>query len=486
MPATSEIPAVKTEDQPLDNFPSRVDLKNILDLESFREIISTFCDLHRVGVKIFDHEANPISDVRIGSGAFCGHLFEYSATRKLCTQLVGNLKQAPFEIRDGKEIPRVVSCFTGMRYIVIPLFYENDYLGRLVFGPYRPKQNPGIPEKLYQIEPNLDEQTSAPLHEQITILDNQEASRILKHLEKTIEIILFSGYRATLTSQMHIEAITDSYDELQTKNQELLQTNAQLQELDRMKSNFLATVSHELRTPLTSVIGYAEMLLEGIAGDMNEEQLDFVQTIMSKGESLLSLITQLLDFTQMEVGTLRFAMAATDINDVVKEAYTSVLPQSLKDSVQLTMSSDGAMPMFFGDKDKLVQVFVNLIGNAVKFTPEGGTVHISTDICARENARSTKEDRPEDNGLSMFDLPEKEFIRIRVKDTGIGIPPEKQAKIFERFFQVDNTSTRKFGGAGLGLSIVKTIIDGHKGEISVESEPNQGTTFSVLLPIQIT
>jgi two-component system, NarL family, sensor histidine kinase BarA len=474
-------------EKPLDDFPTRVELSSMLEPESFGEVIKTFSDLHRVGIKIFDSNNNPISDVRVGTGSYCGHLFEYPKTRKMCTQLVTSLKHDRFSSESGEEQPRIVNCFSGLRYVVLPLLYESDLVGRLVFGPFRPTEQPDLPEQLFQIESKLPQEKTRTLHEDIARMANHDVSRVLRQLQKTIEVILFSGYRSMLTSQMHIESVSASHRQLQKQNRHLAETNNKLQELDRMKSNFLATVSHELRTPLTSVIGYSEMLVEGIAGDLNEEQMEFVQTIMTKGESLLTLITQLLDITQLDMGTLKFSKSSYEISDVVNEAYTSVLPQYLKKNVQLTMKHDPDLPSLFGDSPKIVQIFVNLLGNSIKFTPDGGSVSIraSKYSRSREDPSSSQESQPEITGSALFDLPTEEFVLVQVTDTGIGFPEDQKEKIFDRFFQVDNSSTRQFGGAGLGLSIVKNILDAHRGEISVDSVVNQGSRFSVLLPVRV-
>jgi signal transduction histidine kinase len=302
---------------------------------------------------------------------------------------------------------------------------------------------------------------------------------ILGQLQRVVDVILFNSYRAVLTSQMHIESVTASYQELQDKAARLKEANDRLMELDKLKSNFLATVSHELRTPLTSVIGYSEMLLEGMAGDLNGEQREYVQTIMDKGESLLSLISQILDLSRIESGQLRLNMADFNVGEILRASTTSVLPQAQKKGIELKIEISDEIATYRGDKNKIGQVAVNLLGNAVKFTPDGGTVTLAADVYT-----GPRRDGEDESGAdALFSLPEERFLRFYVEDTGVGIPSEKVDAVFERFFQVDNSSTREYGGTGLGLSIVRSFIEGHKGEVFAESEVDKGSRFTVLLPL---
>src|SRR5438128_3240563 len=181
-----------------------------------------------------------------------------------------------------------------------------------------------------------------------------------------------------ISSQLHIESVTESYREVQEKNRKLSDALEKLQELSRLKSNFLATVSHELRTPLTSVIGYSEMLLAGLAGDLNDEQKDYLKTILEKGESLLRLISSILDLSRIEARGVQLARKPTSVDEVVQSALESVLPQSLKKNLALKSHVSPQIQKVTVDSDKLRQCVVNLLSNSVKFTQAGG--QISVDI----------------------------------------------------------------------------------------------------------
>jgi signal transduction histidine kinase len=456
-------------------------LAELVDLDSFREVMKTFSDLYRVGVKVFDRDGTKLVDIRVGNGPFCGYLFGFGPTRQACTRLVSGLKTEGFpEDSDGRELPRVVNCFSGLRYVVMPVHFEGDLVGRLVFGPYMPADRRDADEQLFEMEPSLNRETVVRLSRQVRQAPDELVSKVLEQLQKNIEVILFTSYRSLLTTQMHLESVTTSYQELEAKNTELRQANERLKELDKMKSNFLATVSHELRTPLTSVIGYSEMLMEGMAGGLNEEQRDYVKTIMEKGESLLGLISQILDLSRIEAGSMRLNLGHFSLADTLRAATTSVIPQAKKKSIDLVVDIDDKLPeRFEGDREKIGQIVVNLLGNAVKFTPENGTVTLAADLW-----RGPRRAADGDKAADLFDLDEEDFLRVRVTDTGIGIPADKVESIFDRFFQVDNSSTRSYGGSGLGLSIVRNFVDAHGGDIKCESVVEQGSTFTIIFPLE--
>ncbi len=457
-----------------------VNLIDLVDVESFREVMATFADLYRVGVKVFDAAGNKIVDIRVGNSQFCGYLWEFGGTRQACTKIVTGLKNDSFEVVDGVEVARVVDCFSGLRYVVVPITYEGDVMGRLIFGPYVPHALPGPSEEIYRIEGRVERKRIERLIDPIRRAPDDLVSKVLVQMQKVVEVILHTSFKQILTSQMHIESVTSTYGELQEKNTRLSEQNDRLKELDKLKSNFLATVSHELRTPLTSVIGYSEMLLEGLAGVLNEEQRDYVKTIMDKGESLLGLITQILDLSRVESGNLRLNIADFDPAPVVKNATTSIVPQAAKKQIALDVQVAPGLPYIKGDKDKIGQIVVNLLGNAVKFTPQNGRIKLLADVWT--GPRPANSLHVEDAG-SIFTLAEESFLRVIVEDSGIGIPADKLGAVFERFFQVDNSSTREFGGTGLGLSIVKSFVDAHRGEITAESEVGRGSRFTLLLPL---
>jgi len=290
--------------------------------------------------------------------------------------------------------------------------------------------------------------------------------------------LLFSGHRALLTSNMHLASVRESFRELEDKNEKLQTAFDRLKELDRLKSNFLATVSHELRTPLTSIIGYSEMLVEGLAGEMPSEQREFVQTIRDKGEQLLQLIKGLLDLSKLESGTMSLRKVQTDAVAILRDVQQTLSPTARKKDVELVVDVENGLPLIWADAERLRQVFLNLTENAIKFTPAQGRVTLSAKMTAIEAAR-------QDDSSGMVILSARRTaIEFRVADTGIGIPESERSRVFDAFYQVDSSSTREAGGTGLGLSIVRRLVDGHDGTVSIMDNAPKGTVFVVTIPVK--
>jgi len=244
--------------------------------------------------------------------------------------------------------------------------------------------------------------------------------------------------------------------------QQLKAANEELLHVDQLKSDFLATMSHELRTPLTSVVGYTDMLLSGLAGDVSDKQKTLLRSVLNSSETLLNLINDLLDLTKIEAGKMDLSLEPVELKRVVAEVLSVVGPKAQEKGIRLSSFIPAGLPPLLADASKAEQILVNLVSNAVKFTPELGSVTI--------------EGRPLPTG----------FVEIRVADTGIGIAREDFARIFERFSQVDNTSTRSQGGTGLGLAITRDLIELHGGTITVQSQVGKGSVFIFTIPQALT
>lgn len=459
----------------------RIALADLLEADAFTEVVKGFVELYRVGIKVFDDRGGKLADLKVGNGDFCGFVFSFPEGRRRCTATVGRVKDGPIECShggrrtsfDGTEAglhgSRMVTvpCFTGLRYLILPVLWEGDTLGRVVFGPFYPDDLRDFPPAtLTEIADVFDSGKAEGLVRKIRAAPESAVARVVLHFASLLQTMLFAGQKMFLTSQLHVEATLEQNRELEVRNAKLAEANERLQELDRLKSAFLATVSHELRTPLTSIIGYSEMLAEGLTGELNQEQKDYVQTIMEKGETLLKLITSILDISQIEAGRVRLVFEPMQVGDLVTSSLSSVRPQALKKGLNVDMRLPARPPIARGDRDRLRQVFVNLLGNAVKFTPKGGTVTISLSEVAA---------LPELGGVEGF--------RVTVEDTGVGISEDQFEKIFRSFYQVDSSSTREFGGAGIGLSIVRSFVEGHGGKIRVTSQLGRGSCFTVSLPL---
>ena len=341
----------ETTPRPRDSVLQRqLTLADMLDLPTFHELVRSFVDLYQISIKVFDEKGGQLAAFKTGHGDFCGYVFSFPDGRTRCTATVGRVKDgplAPKETARPAQMPEgepahgmiAVPCFTGLRYLVKPIIWEGDVLGRIVFGPFVPEDYGQLPTSLTEISGELDPEKSQLLMSKIRRAAEPVVAKVMSHFGQLVETLVAAGQKMYLTSQLHIEATLDTNRELEAKNKRLEDANTRLKELDRLKSSFLATVSHELRTPLTSIIGYSEMLSEGLAGPLNSEQGDYVRTIMDKGETLLRLITSILDISQIEAGKVRLNFEPLDVTEVIQSSISSVKPQAGKKGVALEMGN---------------------------------------------------------------------------------------------------------------------------------------------------
>ena len=217
-------------------------------------------------------------------------------------------------------------------------------------------------------------------------------------------------------------------------------------------------MSHELRTPLNAILGYTELVLDGIYGEPTEKMDGVLRRVQANGKHLLGLINDVLDLSKIEAGQLTLSVADYSMSDVVQSVFTAVEPLATEKNLALKVELPPGLPVGHGDERRIAQVLLNLVGNAIKFTDAG-------EVAIKASAV---------NGS----------FEVAVSDTGPGVAPADQQKIFEEFQQADNSSTRKKGGSGLGLSISKRIVEMHGGRMWVESELNRGSKFSFALPIR--
>ena len=235
---------------------------------------------------------------------------------------------------------------------------------------------------------------------------------------------------------------------------------ARTQASQKSQRDFVANVSHELKTPLTSVQGFAQAILDG-AADSNETRQQAAQVIYDESGRMHRLVLDLLDLARLDAGTADITMLPVNMSALLNAIQEKFMPQSQKASVEVKVEAAANLPNLTADGDRLAQVFTNLVDNALKFTPRGGVITIRANV-----------------------LDSRKEMLISVSDTGVGIPPEAQALIFNRFYQAD--SSRRGGtkhGAGLGLAIAHDIVQAHGGKINVRSKLGEGTSFDVSLPL---
>ncbi|TVR21451.1 MAG: hypothetical protein EA396_08150 [Anaerolineaceae bacterium] len=280
-------------------------------------------------------------------------------------------------------------------------------------------------------------------------------------------------------------------EELQTTNRGLQQVindlateknraedlNRELKLANQYKSEFLANISHELRTPLNSILGYSDLLRNGVYGGLTDKQNDRVHKIYENGRSLLDLISDILDLNKIDAGKMELHVRTFDISGVIAELEPIYQAATADKGLSFAVQVADEMPQLYGDSGRIQQALNNLLENAVKFTREGGITLSASYITVT-------------NGMSAdLPLPATGWLRdgrwavLAVKDTGIGISPEHQSRIFDDFSQADGSRTREFGGTGLGLAICRRLVEMHSGTVWLSSAAGQGSTFFVALPV---
>ncbi|BFM40335.1 response regulator [Synechocystis sp. LKSZ1] len=262
-----------------------------------------------------------------------------------------------------------------------------------------------------------------------------------------------------------VKARLKSHLTMQQLYNELQQTNQELSRATHLKDEFLANMSHELRTPLNAILGMTEGLQEGIFGLINEKQLKALRTVESSANHLLSLINDILDVAKIEAGKITLDYGSTSIESLCQSALTFIKQPALKKNIQLQTDIPSDLSDIWADEIRLRQVLLNLLTNAVKFTPEGGTVTLALSVLP-----------PEKN--------EPAYLRFAITDTGIGIAPENMVKLFKPFVQIDSALNRQYNGTGLGLALVKQIVELHGGHVGLVSELGAGSCFTVDLPYE--
>lgn len=268
-------------------------------------------------------------------------------------------------------------------------------------------------------------------------------------------------------SRRKLDELTRLTEALEKRTREIEEANVRLTEADRLKTQFLANVSHELRTPLNSIIGFSEILQSQLTDRLEPRQLRFLEHIHAAGESLLSIINDILDLSRIEAGTLQLAPERVPVRSSIDGVCTILKGFAVKKEVQLVVQMPDGAPIIEADPVRFKQAVYHLLNNAVKFSRPGGKVRVEV------------RDAPaEENPLAV------DCVELSIVDRGVGIAPENLGTIFEAFRQVDGTASREFQGAGLGLALVQRVVGLHGGQVSVESSLGKGSVFRVLWPVR--
>jgi two-component system, NtrC family, sensor kinase len=303
----------------------------------------------------------------------------------------------------------------------------------------------------------------------LSILLARRLVRPIKRLQVAAEAIGAGAYdeRIELDRKDELGALAAAFNTMAEHVQELItglerrvtERTRALEVASKHKSDFLANMSHELRTPLNAIVGFSQVLKEKLFGPVNDKQEEYLDDILTSADHLLELINDILDLSKVEAGQVELEVGLFSLREALERGVVMVRERATKNGVQLQLALDPAVDLVEGDERRIRQVVFNLLSNAVKFTPKGGQVEVST---ARENGE----------------------VRITVSDTGPGIAPADQGRIFEEFQQARSGNGERPEGTGLGLALSRSLVELHGGRIWVESEPGKGSTFTFTIPVE--
>ena len=302
------------------------------------------------------------------------------------------------------------------------------------------------------------------------------------------QLVSYDGLVVDITDRKNAEEALKRYQEsleekVKERTKELEEARLSAESANRAKSDFLANMSHELRTPLNSILGFSEVLQDGLYGPINEKQKGYVNNIYSSGSHLLSLINDILDLSKVESGNLELDLAKVSLENVLHGAISMLKEKAMKHGITMALDIDpGAAGEIIIDERKLKQIMFNLLSNAVKFTLDGGSVRVSARLMKNEG-RGTRDEKEKSSIVLTSEASDRpSSIVISVADTGIGIKPEDVDKLFKPFSQVESVYTRTFEGTGLGLALTRRLVEFLGGRIWAESKFGKGSVFTFVIP----
>ena len=392
-----------------DQISSSLEIKAVLD--SVTDILKRVLNCRGCVIFLLDEKREWLT-IQISSGI--KEKWQRIVRMKVGEGIVGRVAQTrePIYIADATEDPDFVFFDPAVRSLLaVPLIYKGQVIGTLNVDDDKPDAFSGDVERLLSI----------------------------------------AGTQAAV-------AIENArlYESLKERAERLAKAHSELQQAERLRSEFVQNMSHELRTPLTFVKAYVELLLAGTLGELTEKQRDRIEIVAQRTQQTIDLVNDILALQSAEEGTFQFSVIALD--EIAHNEVRSARAMAQQQGAFLVEDYEQDLKPVLGDPERLDRVLVNLIGNAIKFTPDGGTITVK--LRNKEN-----------------------FVQAEIIDEGIGIPEDRLDKIFERFYQVDGSSKRLFGGTGLGLAIVKEIVEAHGGRITVQSQEGKGSTFAFTVPI---
>jgi len=432
------------------------------DRELFQEVCQSYVDLYRVAVKLLDNQGSRLMDIP-SRAELCQYIYGFQTCRLGCVRTVNAIRSHEPAFQTVEQSV----CFSGAEYRIVPIHYATDVVGKVVFGPFLPTTVTGPPAHFLAMDPGLDARAAWEKTVRFRKMSPTLAEKVARNLATVIEVMSFVGFKGQMTTDMHVESITEAYAELEAKNKALEASVHTLQGLNEERSTFLARISDQVKKPLTNLIGYAEMLAEGIGGDVTEDQTEFLGTMIAQGELILGLAETMDELSLIERGQINIAPHSASIEELLMSVLDFGQKQGELHDVEVEiLPADPDLPKLWVDEDRIRSILLRIIDNAVKFTPAGGRVVISA--------------FGEDDITDGDPVPPG-FVALAVTDSGIGVSPAYHDQLFHPFYSVHGAESA-YTGTGVGLTIAAAYAEAHGGKILVQSKPNAGSTFSILLP----
>jgi signal transduction histidine kinase/CheY-like chemotaxis protein len=392
-------------------------------------------------------------------------------------QISGTVTRSRDATAIGREVSDAVKRVLGLADACLMIYSDQKWVGDCPDAVRRALQNEALFDSLSGAAIVTDREQAEDLRESAISEGIHSFALVPGVVNERLVCVLFAGngtqpYEFHASAQRFLQALANQtalavenaslISELKNNNEKLDSANRKLRELDKLKSNFLSIATHELRTPLSVILGYNAMLAETLQDRLDEPEKQTMVESIAACKRLIRLVNSMLDISQIEAGKMKMNFAAADLRHVVSSVASLFQHDARGKNIRLGVELPSRLPRVQIDAERIEQVLVNLIGNALKFTPTGGSILVRV----RHHADSRQ-------------------IEVGVRDTGVGIAAEDQPKIFDEFAQLGKVGTqRQQDGSGLGLAITKRIIEAHEGQLSVASTPGSGSTFSFTLPLK--